>query len=128
MVFQGANKRQNLPIREIAVELVYSLKTRQRFTSHTKCTLRISTRFAPLLLAVRTFIVATASQKVTMIICTHHLPLSRLKDNTLFICCCLEKANFLVLTDFITCLPPKKPRDMAFIPSVLEFFQRWRIS
>ena len=31
---------------------------------------------------------------------------------------------FLVLEKFITCLPPEKPRDIAFIPSVLNRVQR----
>ena len=36
----------------------YSLKTRQRFTSHAKCIVRIATNFASLLLAVRPFTVS----------------------------------------------------------------------
>lgn len=35
---------------------------------------------------------------------------------------------FLVLADFIFCLPPDKPRDITFIPSVLRRLQRWRVS
>ena len=34
----GANKRKNLQMREIAVEFVYSLKTKRRFNGHAKCT------------------------------------------------------------------------------------------
>ena len=30
------------------------------------------------------------------------------------------RPRFLVLEKFITCLPPEKPRDIAFIPSVLK--------
>ena len=45
VVFQGANKRQNLPIRVIALEFVYSLQKRRRFNSHAKYPFRISTSF-----------------------------------------------------------------------------------
>ena len=38
------------------------------------------------------------------------------------------RLRFLVLEKFITCLPPEKPRDIAFIPSVLKRVQRWRVS
>ena len=37
-----------LPIRVMAVEFVYSIKTR-RFNSHLKCTVRVSTSFTSLL-------------------------------------------------------------------------------
>ena len=33
----GANKRGNLPMREVALDFVYSLKTKRRFNGHTKC-------------------------------------------------------------------------------------------
>ena len=33
----------------------------------------------------------------------------------------------LVLANFITCLPPETPRDIAFIPSILERVQRWQV-
>ena len=33
----GANKRENLPMREIALDFIYSLKTKRRFDSHAKC-------------------------------------------------------------------------------------------
>ena len=34
----------------------------------------------------------------------------------------------LALANFITCLPREIPRKMAFIPSILERVQRWRVS
>jgi len=33
----------------------------------------------------------------------------------------------LVLANFITCLLPEIPRDIAFIPSILERVQRWQV-
>ena len=47
----------------IAVEFVYSIKTRRRFHSHAKCTYRVLARFTSLLLAMRTSTVATAPEK-----------------------------------------------------------------
>ena len=80
MVFQGANKRYNVPVRVIAVEFVYSNKTRRRrFNSRSNCTVRVLTRLTSLLFAVRTSTVATSSRKVTMITSTHNLPLSSLR-------------------------------------------------
>ena len=38
------------------------------------------------------------------------------------------RLRFCALADFITCLPPEKSRDIAFIPSVLKHVQRWRVS
>ena len=32
-----ANKRENLPMREIALDFVYSLKTKRRFNGHANC-------------------------------------------------------------------------------------------
>ena len=52
-----------MPIRVIAVEFVYSIKTRQRFHSHAKCTYRVLARFTSLLFAKRTSAVATAYKK-----------------------------------------------------------------
>ena len=40
----------------------------------------------------------------------------------------VPRPRFLVLEKFITCLPPEKPRDIAFIPSVLKRVQRWRVT
>ena len=47
-----------LPMQEIAVEFVHSVKTRRRFSSLAKTTFRVSTRFTSLLFAVRTSKVA----------------------------------------------------------------------
>ena len=38
------------------------------------------------------------------------------------------RPRLLVLANIITCLPPEMPRDIAFIPSILERVQRWRTS
>ena len=38
------------------------------------------------------------------------------------------RPRFLVLEKLTTCLPPEKPSDIAFIPSVLKRVQRWRAS
>ena len=32
------------------------------------------------------------------------------------------------IVNFIICLPPEIPRDIAFIPSILDRVQRWRVS
>ena len=37
LVFQGANKRENLPLREVALDFVYFLQTKLRFNGHAKC-------------------------------------------------------------------------------------------
>ena len=34
----------------------------------------------------------------------------------------------LVLANFVTCLPPEIPRDIAFIPWIIKHVQRWRES
>ena len=36
--------------------------------------------------------------------------------------------RLVVLANFITCSSPEIPRDIMFIPSILKFQQRWRIS
>ena len=38
------------------------------------------------------------------------------------------RSRLLVLANFTTCLPPEIPRDIAFIPSILEHMQRWQVS
>ena len=99
-------------IRVIAVKFICSLKMKQRVNSHTKSTkiIRVSTSFMSLLLAMRTSTVTTALQKVTTITSTHNLPFVS-KIIMLLIFFCLEQTTrpqFLLLTDFITCLPPEK--------------------
>ena len=47
----GTNKWYNLPIRAIAFEFVYFLKTRERLNSRAKCTVRVSTSCTSLLLS-----------------------------------------------------------------------------
>ena len=36
------------------------------------------------------------------------------------------RPRLLALANFVTCLPREIPRDIAFIPSILERVQRWR--
>ena len=38
------------------------------------------------------------------------------------------RSRLLVLANFTTCLPPEIPRDIAFIPSILEHMQRLQVS
>ena len=38
------------------------------------------------------------------------------------------RPRLLVLANFITCLPPESPRDIAFMPSILKRVQKCRIS
>ena len=63
---------------EIAVDFVYSLKTKLRFNSHAKWNVWVSTKLTLLLRAVRTSTVVIALKKVTMIASTHKLSLSSL--------------------------------------------------
>ena len=69
----------NFPIQVIIDEFVYSLKTRRRFDGQAKSTGRISSSFTSILLAVRTYTVATASKTVKMVTYTYNLPLSFLR-------------------------------------------------
>lgn len=39
-----------------------------------------------------------------------------------------SRPRLVVLANFITCSSPEIPRDIIFIPSILKFQQRWRIS
>ena len=50
---------------EIAVDFVYSLKTKRRFNGHTKCRVRVSTKLTSVFLAVTTSTVAAATKKST---------------------------------------------------------------
>ena len=117
VVSQGTNIGLMLPVWEITVDCVYSLKTKLWFNGHAKCTVWVSTKLTSLLLAVRTSTVATVSKKVKMITSTHNLPLSSLYKK-LFIFSCQEWTN---LTE-TSCIG-KKPRDIAFIPSALKRVQ-----
>ena len=38
------------------------------------------------------------------------------------------RSRLLVLANFTTCSPSEIPRDIAFIPSILEHMQRWQVS
>ena len=53
---------RRVPIRVIAVGFDYSIRTRRRLNSHSKCTVRVSTSFRSLLHAERTSTVAIASK------------------------------------------------------------------
>ena len=62
-----------------------------------------------------------------MITSTYHLPLQSSSEKVIhFLLSRVNKLDrdFFVLADFITCLPPEKPRDITFIPSVLKRVQR----
>ena len=62
---------------------------------------------------------------------TYNLPLSSLRWKVLhFFSSRINKVDrdFMYWQFFFTCLPPVKPRDIAFIPSRLEGVQRWRVS
>ena len=50
----GGKQVINLPIQVIAVEFVYSIKTRRQIPSHAQCTYRVLARFGSLLFAMRT--------------------------------------------------------------------------
>ena len=79
VVFHRANKWQNLPIWVIAAEFVYSIKTRQWFHCHAKCTYQVLGTFTSLLFTMRTSTVATAYKKVAIITSTHILTLLSLR-------------------------------------------------
>ena len=62
-------------------------------------------------------------KKMTTINPTHNLPLSPFKMKSSVFSVVLNRQiwpRFLVFADFITCLPPEKPRDIVFIPSSLS--------
>ena len=122
----------DLPIRVIMIEFVYSIKTRQWFHSHAKCTYRVLARFALLLFATRTLIYCCyCIQKSSY---DHFHPyfdiiFFKMKRSTFPVVLNKQtQPQFLLLAIFFTCLPSEKPLDLAFIPSVLEFVQRWRVS
>ena len=101
---------------EIAVDLVYSLKTKRRFNSHAKCAVWVSTKLTSLLLVVMTSTVATASKKVKMVTSAHNLPISHFHTKSYSFSVVKNKQSrpgFLVLENFITCWPPEKPRDIS---------------
>ena len=50
------------------------------------------------------------------------LPQFGVNSNSTFI------KDFFFLANFILCLSPEKPRDIAFFPSILKRRQRWRVS
>ena len=80
----GANKRENLPIREIALDFVYSLKMKRRFNGQSmQNVVWFSKKLTSLLLAVRTSTVAAASEKVKMITSTYNLPLLSLIEKVI---------------------------------------------
>ena len=89
------------------------------------------TRITSLLLAVRTSTVTTVSKKSTMITSSYYLLLSPLRWKALYFR--LSRMNILGLNVLhlqivFTCLPPVKPRDIAFISSIRLGVQRWRVS
>ena len=95
-----------------------------------KCTCLVLARFTSLLFAMRTSTVATAYKKVTINTSTHNLTISSLKwksSSFPVVYNKLTQPRFLPLAIFFSCLLPEKPRDIAFIPSVLERVPRWRV-
>ena len=50
------------------------------------------------------------------------LPQVEVNSNSTFI------KDFFFLENFILCLPPENPRDIAFFPSILKRRQRWWVS
>ena len=89
------------------------------------------TSITSLLLAVRTSTVNTVSKKVTMITSSYYLLLSPLRWKALYFR--LSRINILDLKILhlqivFTCLPPVKPRNIAFISSILMGVQRWQVS
>ena len=114
-------------MREIAVDFVYSLKTKRRFNRHAKCTVWVSPKLTSLLLAVRKSTVVTAPKQVKMITSTHNLlSSSQYKKVVHFV------SVFFLFLFLISCIgkfaPLEKPREIAFTPSVLKRVQRWRTS
>ena len=88
------------------------------------------TSITSLLLAVRTSTVTTVSKKVTMITSSYYLLLSPLKWNALYFRLSrinMLDLNILHLQIIFTCLSPEKPRDIAYISSILMGVQRWRV-
>ena len=89
------------------------------------------TSITSLLLAVRTSTVTTVSKKSTMITSSYYLLSSPLRWKALYFRLSrinILDLNILHLQIVFTCLPPVKPRDIAFISSILMGVQRWRVS
>ena len=89
------------------------------------------TSITSLLLAVRTSTVTTVSKKVTMITSSYYLLSSPLRWKALYFRLSrinILDLNILHLQIIFACLPPVKPRDIAFISSILMGVQRWRVS
>ena len=83
------------------------------------------------LLLVRTSTVTTVSKKVTMITSSYYLLLWPLRWKALYFRLSrinILDLNILHLQIIFTCLPPVKPRDIAFISSILMGVQRWWVS
>ena len=76
------------------------------------------------LYAVLTVGVLTASNNDMKLVETRTVYFARIKLSF-----CFEGINkLLVLSNFITCLPPEIPRDIAFILGIIRHVQRWRES
>ena len=79
------------------------------------------------LLLVRTSTVTTVSKKVTMITSSYYLLLWPLRWKALYFRLSrinILDLNILHLQIIFTCLPPVKPRDIAFISSILMGVQK----
>ena len=91
------------------------------------------TSITSLLLAVRTSTVTIVSKKVTIITSSFYLLLSPLRWKALYFRIRFSRLNMFDLNIvhlqiIFACLPPVKPRDIAFISSIIMGVQRWRIS
>ena len=76
------------------------------------------------LYAVVTVRVLTASNNDIQLVETRTVHFARIKFSFRF-----EGINkLLVLANFIACLPPEIPHDIAFIPGIIKHVQRWRES
>ena len=106
-------------------------QNKMMINSNGKRTYWVLARFTSLLFAMRKSTVPTVYKKGTMITSTHVLTLSYWRWKGLyFLLSRINKLNldFFQWQFFFTCLPPEKPHDIAFIPSVLECVQRCQVS
>ena len=108
-------------------EFVYSINTRRRLNSLSKCTIRVLTSFTSLLHAERT---SSYSFQIKLqwtlspITCRLASRVKIISSSFSFVQNKQTRPRLLVLADFVTCLPPEKPRDIVFIP--ISWISIWR--
>ena len=113
---QGANNGWNLPIRVIAFDFVYSIKTRPRFNSHSKVTQDLR-HYYMLNGHLRSVLLPN---KVKMNTFTNNLPFVEDKETP---------PRFLESPVFFHLFSPWETTwHSAFVPSVPKRVQRWRVS